>query len=332
MKACILPVLLLLYSATTLAQYAPQATVAGSTAISSASPLFKSWASGCTIQRGLKQIGNTASGYATAGDSSLALGMPDGSIVSLGDSGVAVLTFAAAIINGQGADFAVFENGFANPANAEEAFLELAFVEVSSDGVNFTRFPAASLTQDTLQIAAAGDYMNARLLNNLAGKYVGTWGTPFDLQELAGVSGLDINNITHVRLVDVIGSIGGNGSRDAQGNKINDPFPTPFAGGGFDLDAVGVINQRSAAGVMAAGTEEVRMYPNPVTDVLHMVLPAAFNSGTMIITDATGRMVMQKSIMNKDVACSLSHLVPGLYYLTLRNTAGQLWVERFVRQ
>jgi hypothetical protein len=278
------------------------------------------------------QISNVGLGYASAGDSSLALGVADGSIVSLGDSGVAVLTFSSPIINGPGADFAVFENGFADPANAEEAFLELAFVEVSSDGVNYTRFPAASLTQDTLQIAAAGDYMNARLLNNLAGKYIGSWGTPFDLQELAGTPGLDVNNITHVRLVDVIGSIGASVSRDAQGRKINDPFPTPFAGGGFDLDAVGVINQRSTAGVMTAGADGVRVYPNPVTDVLHISLPASFGAGTMSITDAVGKIVLHQSAQHGEVVCALGHLTSGLYYLTIRNAAGELWVEKLVRQ
>jgi len=56
--------------------------------------------------------------------------MPDGYIVSLGDSGVADVTFAGAIYNGPGADFAVFENGFLNATNDSLAFLELAFVEV----------------------------------------------------------------------------------------------------------------------------------------------------------------------------------------------------------
>jgi hypothetical protein len=43
------------------------------------------------------------------------LGLPDGSIVSLGDSGIAIATFAHPIYNGSGPDFAVFENGFQKP-------------------------------------------------------------------------------------------------------------------------------------------------------------------------------------------------------------------------
>ena len=31
---------------------------------------------------------------------------------------------------------------------------------------------------------------------------------------------------------------------DSQGHQINDPWPTNFPTGGFDLDAVGVINEK----------------------------------------------------------------------------------------
>ncbi|NIA17499.1 MAG: hypothetical protein GWO86_04040, partial [Planctomycetes bacterium] len=33
-------------------------------------------------------------------------------------------------------------------------------------------------------------------------------------------------------------------SCDINGHQINDPWPTPFDSGGFDLDAVGIINER----------------------------------------------------------------------------------------
>src|SRR5690606_10126887 len=120
---------------------------------------------------------------ASSGDSSAALGAPDGFTVSLGDGGIAVVRFAQPVANGPGPDFAIFENGFPDVSDPEGAFLELGFVEVSSDGVHYTRFPATSLTQDTFQHSsiAGSMYMNARLLNNLAGKYIANWGTPFDL-------------------------------------------------------------------------------------------------------------------------------------------------------
>src|SRR5690606_17752172 len=145
--------------------------------------------------------------------------------------------------------------------------LELAFVEVSSDGINFFRLAASSHTQDTSQISSVTgeNYMKARCVNNLAGKYISNYGTPFVLQELSCIAGLDINNITHVRIVDVVGSIGEYASYDTAGNKINDPYPTNFPTGGFDLDAVGVIHQGTTSGIQGLNLPVVSVYPNPAT-------------------------------------------------------------------
>ena len=52
-------------------------------------------------------------------------------------------------------------------------------------------------------------------------------------------------------MVDVVGSIDPMyGTRDSLGNLINDPWPTPFATGGFDLDAVAVLQPAPEPGSM----------------------------------------------------------------------------------
>ena len=229
---------LLLFTSQADAQFAPVVGFSGTTAIPADSSAFVAWASGCTLYRGLRCIAVPDSGYASDGDSSSAIG-PAGQngTVSLGDSGIAILTFLSPIVNGPGPDFAVFENGF-NSGPPGFAFLELGFVEVSSDGARYVRFPAISNVQDSTQIALAP--MDGSLLNNLAGKYVWDYGTPFDLDELIDSPGLDVNNIRFVKVVDVIGSIDSiYGSRDSRGHIINDPYPTNYASSGFDLDAVG---------------------------------------------------------------------------------------------
>jgi hypothetical protein len=221
--------------------FAPAAGQAGSTAIINTSPQFVEWASAVqSITRGPMDIANPGAGLATFGDPSEALGFADGNsshIVSLGDGGQITLSFDRPIVDGPGFDLAVFENSFS------DTFLELAFVEVSTNGLDFLRFPAVSLTQTTTQIGSFSnlDPMN---LDNLAGKYRGGFGTPFDLAQLAGISPLvDVSNIHFVRVIDVIGSIDpALGSRDSLNNLINDPFPTAFSSGGFDLDGLGVLH------------------------------------------------------------------------------------------
>ena len=222
--------------------FPPPAGQAGSTAIHKDSSVFVGWATNCITNRGPQDIAVTNSPLITLGDDYNATGQSgEFGVVSLGDGGTATLTFDSPIYNGSGWDFAIFENGFS------DQFLELAFVEVSSDGVNFYRFPATSETQDTLQTGGFGN-TDATNIDNLAGKYRAQYGTPFDLDEMNGIAGLDVNNITHVKIIDVIGTIDENyASLDQYGAKINDPYPTDFASGGFDLDAVGVIHQDISA-------------------------------------------------------------------------------------
>jgi len=169
--------LLLLFTIPVISQYAPGAGIQGTTAIHKDSSVFVNWAKNCSVIVGQEDISNPQSNLASAGDSSMAIGSPGNGIVSLGDGGEAILTFERFIQNGPDWDFAIFENSFSN------TFLELGFVEVSSNGTDYFRFPATSLTQDTIQIDAFGS-VNPTDINNLAGKYRANYGTPFDLEDL----------------------------------------------------------------------------------------------------------------------------------------------------
>lgn len=227
--------------------YPPQAGEVGSTAIPADSSCFRDWAVSCQAQFGPQRIDEPAGAKAGAGALTYALGKADAPLcLSLGDGGVAILQFSAPIYDGEGFDFAVFENGFIQSGGA---FLELAFVEVSSNGVDYFRFPSVSLTDTSQQIESFG-LLDASNLNNLAGKYIGGFGTPFDLSDIPDTILLNKQRITHIKVVDCIGNIDSNfAAFDANGNAINDPWPTPFESGGFDLDAVGVINSLIPLGI-----------------------------------------------------------------------------------
>ena len=189
---------------------------------------------------------------------SLALGPVTGNnfdVVSLGDlsalqissaasPGSITLQLAKPIQNLSGPDFVVFENGFISTSN-QGGFgvggisAELAYVEVSADGVNFVRFPATSLTT-----AVVGPYGTIDPTNvyNLAGKHTNSygksWGTPFDLTQVG------LLQIRYIRLVD----IPGNGAfKDQAGRSIYDAWLTSGSGG-FDLEALGSISTRMTYG------------------------------------------------------------------------------------
>jgi len=244
-----LAALLLAASASARADFDPQIGQPGSKGIAASSPLFQGWATSVLdFDRGPQDAANPGGPLANVGSAADALGSPSSGLVSLGDGGSITLGFDAPIADGDGADFAVFENGFLASAGSLLAYLELAFVEVSTDGVNFFRFAATSLTPTTSQVGGFG-MIDARNLDNLAGKYVAGYGTGFDLAQLAGVSPLlDVMNVNYVRIIDVVGSIDpALGSYDAFGNLVNDPYSTPFGSSGFDLTGVGVINVAPAA-------------------------------------------------------------------------------------
>jgi len=297
------------------AQFPPAAGQAGSTAVYKDSTVFIAWADGCELFRGWQNIADTSLGKTDVGDSSMALGMAGtNGVVSLGDAGYAVLTFDRPIENGESWDFAVFENSFS------DLFLELAFVEVSSDGLNYFRFPSTSLT-DTLTQVGAFDELDPTKINNLAGKYRTFYGTPFDLQELSGISGLDINNITHVKIIDVVGSLDSNYvSFDAFHHKINDPWPTPFGSSGFDLDAVGVIHQAPAAVPENSDEKTIAVYPNPTKGILHITLNVANQKQAISLTTIKGEIVKEFIGCCLNETIDLSGVPAGIYILKITDT------------
>lgn len=307
--------ILILSPALLSAQFDPPAGQAGSLAIPHNSPLFVAWATGCTAQRGLQDIANPSLGTVTTGSENDALGMAlEGGTLSLGDGGEAVLSFSQPIRNGVGADFAVFENAF------QATFLELAFVEVSSDGQHFVRFPAISNTPIEQQVGSFGS-VDATHLYNLAGKYSAGYGTPFDLEELRDSFSINIENITHIKLIDVVGSIQPEyARRDSRGAIINEPFPTPFPQGGFDLDAVGVIHQKPLAVDNWATIEEITLYPNPLPAGGFLHIKTSKIIKTIHIYSINNQFI--KTITNPQSPIQLAELPEGLYWLEMEGADG----------
>jgi len=296
------------------AQFAPPAGQPGTTAIPADSPVFTAWATAIEIERGWINMTDQSLGKVELGEPENGLNAPDGlSIVSLGDGGIATLTFEKPIRNGQGYDFAVFENGFG-------MFLELAVVEVSSDGENFVQFPATSNVPTDVQVGAFGA-TDASLINNLAGKYVANFGTPFDLEELVGTPNLNLQKITHVRLIDVVGSIDDNwATYDQNDNPINDPFPTPFPSSGFDLDAVGVIHQNES--ITLPNTNEFCFSPNPVYQGGSISFKNV-GQEELYLFDAAGKFLQE---LPSNTNFSTQNLASGVYFLKSKSSTKKLIV------
>jgi hypothetical protein len=215
--------------------YAPAPPDATTTAVAYDDSRIVAWATG--VASYLPGPGVTESQFMMPTEALGPAGTDTLAVVSLGNGGSLTLTFDAPITDGDSWDFAVYENGFAS-----DVFLELGFVEVSSDGTSFARFDSAF--QST--VAPGGNSSGtAEQMGGLAGTYMVGEGTPFDLAALRNSplvrdGTVDLTAIKYVRIVDVIGD---GTTPDSFGRGIIDPLSSgPTAG--FDLDGVAVLNQR----------------------------------------------------------------------------------------
>lgn len=226
-------------------------------------PAFVGWASRVIEARLQGQV------PADFSDPAAILGPVSGNpidVVSLGRfgdvPGSITVGFDRPIVDGPGPDFVVFENGARQ--SGFQFLLEAMFVEVSSDGENFFRFPSI---MEPLSVGEDGNRIyDSRRYFNLAGKHENNqgqvWGTPFDLSDLAEFDGrgLDLRAVTQVRLVDVIGD---GSALDSLGNPIFDADPDAVDEGGepvFDLNFGGDGADPAAVGVLHSAAENFDAY------------------------------------------------------------------------
>lgn len=186
-----------------------------------------------------------------------ALGAPSGGgagvgtthVHSLGVGGSLTLGFGVTIVDGPGEDLVVAENPFYQAGLSWRTFAEVAFVEVSTDGVTFARFPAKYLGPAT----APGPFGSVIVggFDNLAGStpvfatssadaasVAAGGGDAFDLADLANdpavlAGTVDLQAIHEVRFVDVRSGL----DLDSRGVAILDSGT-----GSADIDAVTVLN------------------------------------------------------------------------------------------
>jgi hypothetical protein len=296
----------------------------GTNAIHKDSTVIVGWATNIEVVRGYIKISDTTHTYTEAGVTSNrawagtpenALGAANGSFVSFGDGGYAILQFENPIGNGPGPDFAVFENAMFSPPNQNEmCFVELAFVEVSSDGENYERFPAVSQMQYHTQVTSFQSVEWSKY-HNFAGIFPVFYAVPFDLDDIHGEL-VDKNNITHIKIIDAVGCVNPEfATYDAEANIVNCSWPTPFNTGGFDLDAVGVIHFSTS--INNNYVCNINIYPNPATEKIRL---SNCEDKRVEIYNGQGNIV--KIIEKFENAINIGELVHGIYFIRIFKDAG----------
>jgi len=163
----------------------------------------------------------------------IALGPPEGEgasegsldVVSLGAHGEIVVEFGdRAIVDGEGADFIVFENPFYVQGDPEQVYQELGEVAVSADGETWETFECDTEPAEPGRWPGCAGWRPVEDYDaeeTVPPEPAVTGGDPFDLADV------ELEEVRYVRI------------RDVSGKGL-----APSAG--FDLDAVGVIHGRAA--------------------------------------------------------------------------------------
>jgi len=141
-------------------------------------------------------------------------------VLSLGSGGSLTLELGAAAIDGEGADFLVFENAFRIGGSPTNVYVEPALVEVSADGTTWVAFPCDAALSPFAGCAGLSPVLanvDTNMLDSRDPLVAG--GDAFDLATIG------VSRARFVRITD-----GGHGRVDGAGTD------------GFDLDAIAVIH------------------------------------------------------------------------------------------
>ncbi|MDP9174632.1 MAG: PEP-CTERM sorting domain-containing protein [Planctomycetota bacterium] len=159
------------------------------------------------------------------------------------------------IRNLPGPDFTVFSNQFYVSGDPTQAYANLLFVQVSSDGANFAQFPVVSNTSSPVGPYGAINPANVSGFAGVHPVYANvdtnnispfdpsvSGGDSFDLSALSNLpivksNVVDLNNIQYVRIIDVPGD---GTLLDSGNNPIYDPTGPGNTGG--TVDAVAIIH------------------------------------------------------------------------------------------
>lgn len=78
----------------------------------------------------------------------------------------------------------------------------------------------------------------------------------------------------------------------------------------------------------AINTTMVKIYPNPVSDVLKINSDKDFKDYEII--DGSGNVILKKQLLSKEI--SISHLVSGNYFLRLKDQQGYTILLKFIKK
>ncbi|HTL81319.1 MAG TPA: T9SS type A sorting domain-containing protein [Bacteroidia bacterium] len=109
----------------------------------------------------------------------------------------------------------------------------------------------------------------------------------------------------------------------------------------FDYNAPVITNTTSdtvivnvTTGITEFHNDNFSLYPNPAKESVTIVLPAssAGKNSDLLLTDATGRIITQKTFSEQTTTIDLSSVASGIYFCTLRSDGKIIGVQKLIKE
>jgi len=155
------------------------------------------------------------------------------------------------------------------------------------------------------------------------------------------------NRIRMVTIAGIISTIVGNGTAGYSGDGGNATAAELYDPCRVTLDATGNIyicdeknnlirkvNNIGQAGIPQFGIQnsEFRIYPNPTTTILNVVLrQAQDDNAILVITDMLGNNIKQIPFNTQQVILNLGDLADGIYFITIETERGKT-IKKIIKQ
>lgn len=175
--------------------------------------------------------------------------------------------------------------------------------------------------------------------NSIAAKRTGettaqvSWTVPND----AAINVYTIERSTDGKRFEAIGTVASKQQQQPETYQFTDPKATQATlyyrvkasatNGAFRYSAVAKLNGK-------ASHVAVQVYPNPVTDVVNVVLPTTVKATSYRVVDATGKVVATQQVQalpGSTLSIAAAALTQGTYYLTIVLANGDTVVANFVK-
>jgi hypothetical protein len=123
----------------------------------------------------------------------------------------------------------------------------------------------------------------------------------------------------------------GHASHDQAGKKINDPYPTNFPTGGFDLDAVAAMHMYATGIATNNVNKGIGFYPNPASENITVHTAQNSSEQQIRIVSVTGTEMMRVNTTGQETEVSTTQLPAGFYQVMVFDNNQTVWTGKLVK-